>query len=161
MVSIQFNGLDQFTQLCKLTVKETDKILGRTIFPGGGTMYRYALQATQALPVEPEGFKHSGRRIGISQAQKDGLIESLGIACIRKDKYGMNVKIGFDGYNSIKTKRWPKGQPNMMVARSVNGGTSFLRPTYFMDKAVNRAIGEVTRVMEIQFGEEMYEIWNK
>lgn len=161
MVSIRFNGLDQYTQLCKLTIKQTDRLLGRTIYPGGGVMYRYALQATQALPVEPEGFKHSGRRIGISRKQKEALIESLGIAPIRKEQWGMNVKIGFDGYNDIKTKRWPNGQPNMMVARSVNGGTTFLQPTYFMDKAVQRAIGEVTHAMEVQFNEELFDIWNK
>lgn len=149
-------------QLCKLTINQTKRILGRTIYPGGGIMYRYAMQATQSLPVERKGFKHSGRRTGITQEQKDGLIESLGIAPINDKRWGFNVKIGFDGYNKrCVTKRWPQGQPNMMVARSINGGTSFLQPTYFMDKAVQRAIGEVTHAMEMQFDEELYEIWSK
>ena len=31
----------------------------------------------------------------------------------------LNVKLGFDGYNGMKTKKYPKGQPNVLLARSI------------------------------------------
>lgn len=40
-----------------------------------------------------------------------------------------NVKIGFDGYNNIRSKRWPQGQPNQMVARAIESGTSWMSKT--------------------------------
>ena len=42
--------------------------------------------------------------------------------------------MGFDGYNHIKTRKYPKGQPNVMIAASVESGSSeqqkypFVRP---------------------------------
>lgn len=159
MVSLKMEGLDKFIDLCDLTVKQTDKLCSRAIYPGGGIMYDYANQATRAIRTDPVGFRKSGMKWGPSKEQRDGLIESLGIAPIRKQRWGMNVKIGYDGYNNIVTERWPQGQPNMMIARSVESGTSFMQPQYFMEKAVQRATPAVEKAIEAQFAEELTNIW--
>lgn len=160
MVSFKCTGIDEFLNICDLTVKQTDKILGRSIYPGGGIMYDAALRTVSAIRTDP-AWRHPGRRLGPTEQQKAGLAESLGIAKIRKERWGLNVKIGFDGYNDIVTKRWPKGQPNMMVARSVESGTSFMQPQYFMERAVNAATAAVEKAIEEQFYEELGNIWNK
>ena len=68
---------------------------------------------------------------------REGLADSLGIASMQDDGTGyLNVKIGFDGYNGIKTQRWPNGQPNQMVARSVESGTTWMKKNPFVRKAV-------------------------
>ena len=51
----------------------------------------------------------------------------MGISPIKHDGDYINAKVGFDGYGSIPTKKYPKGVPNQLVARSVNSGTSFLK----------------------------------
>ena len=158
MPTFEFKGLDEFMQLCNLTVSQTDKILGRSIYPGGGIMYREALAATQSLPVDEQW--HKGMRRGPTAIQKEGLEESLGIAPIRKERWGMNVKIGYDGYNKVKTGQWAgKGQPNMMIARVYESGTSFAYPHHFMDRAVNMARPLVETAIEQQFSEEIVNIW--
>ena len=58
-----------------------------------------------------------------------------------------NVKIGFDGYNSVKTKRWPSGQPNAMVARSIESGTSWMTKQPFMRKAEQASKSQCEHVM--------------
>ena len=64
-------------------------------------------------------------------------MDSLGIASMQDDGTGyLNVKIGFDGYNDIVTQRWPRGQPNQMVARSVESGTTWMKKNGFVRKAV-------------------------
>ena len=99
MVSLKMEGLDKFIDLCDLTVKQTDKLCGRSIYPGGGIMYEYANQATRAIRTDPVGFRKGGMKWGPSKEQRDALVESLGIAPIRKQRWGMNVKVGYDGRN--------------------------------------------------------------
>ena len=51
----------------------------------------------------------------------------------------LNVKIGFDGYNRTKTDQYPQGQPNQLVARGVESGTSWKQKHPFIRPAVTRA----------------------
>lgn len=155
-------GLDKLIELCKLTERETDKICGRAIYPGGGIMYQSALRATQGLRVDPVGFRKGGPRWGPTKEQKEGLIESLGVAPIRKKRWGMNVKIGYDGYNNVKTGKWAAtGQPNIMIARVIESGTSFMQPQYFMTRAVQNSTPSIETAVKRQFEEELVEIWGK
>jgi hypothetical protein len=47
------------------------------------------------------------------------------------------VKLGFAGYNSTITDKYPNGQPNSMIARSLQSGTSFRARIPFVDNAVS------------------------
>lgn len=162
MVSFKMEGLDKLIELCKLTERETDKICGRAIYPGGGIMYQEALRATQGIRTDALEFRRGGMRSGPTEEQKQGLIESLGVAPIRKKRWGMNVKIGYDGYNNVKTGQWAAtGQPNIMIARVVESGTSFMQPQYFMEKAVQTATPSIETAVKAQFEEELVAIWGK
>ena len=77
------------------------------------------------------------------------LLGTLGITSMDKDAEGMyNVKIGFDGYNGIKTKRWPNGQPNQMVARAIESGTTWMRKNRFVSKAVSKTKKQALAAMQ-------------
>ena len=73
----------------------------------------------------------------LSQEQKKGLLEGFGVSPIQNSDGYINVKIGFAGYNSVKTKKYPKGQPNALIARVTNSGSSYRQKTRFVDKAVS------------------------
>lgn len=109
--------------------------------------------------IRTDTGNYRARKVGPSEEQKAALVESLGIAPIRKKQWGMNVKVGYDGYNNIVTERWPQGQPNMMIARAVESGTTFMQPQYFMERAVRSATPAVEKAMEEQFSEELLNIW--
>ena len=40
-----------------------------------------------------------------SEAQRDGLVENFGISSMKDVGGYINVKLGFDGYNSIQTQK--------------------------------------------------------
>lgn len=50
----------------------------------------------------------------------------------------LNVKLGFDGYNGMKTKKYPKGQPNVLLARSIESGSSIAKKRPFVAPAVRK-----------------------
>ena len=70
---------------------------------------------------------------------KIGLMKSFGVTPMSQDESGIyNVKLGFDGYNDVKTKRWPKGQPNQLIARACESGSSAMIKQPFFREAVQK-----------------------
>ena len=70
---------------------------------------------------------------------KKGLIKSFGVTPMSQDGDGIyNVKLGFDGYNDVKTKKWPKGQPNQLIARACESGSSAMIKQPFFREAVQK-----------------------
>lgn len=159
MATINFEGLDDLITLCEITFRQTKNIVGKSIYPGAAIMLQEAEQATANIITDSSHTK--GMRKGPSEKQKQGLIESLGVAPIRKDDWGYNVKIGYDGYNGLPSKRSAKGQANILIARSVESGTSFMYPQHFMQRATERARQRVEEAIEKQFYEELEAIWEK
>ena len=60
----------------------------------------------------------------------------------------VNTKAGFDGYGSVKTKKYPKGVPNSMLMRSVESGTSFREKHPTVRPAVNKTRKQAQKIME-------------
>lgn len=170
MASYEFVGLDEFIQLCDLTEKSASRIIGRSIYPGAKVMANAIRHSVDSLPVEKR--QHGRRRFALTDYQLKGLQEGLGISRIKKGvvgkskdrqmgKYGWNVKIGFKGYNSKVTKRWPLGQPNAMIARSLNSGTSFLRKNPFIDRTVEANAQSTVNAIENEFDRQLEKLWGK
>lgn len=86
--------------------------------------------------VEAINAARRGEPSILSVSQKNGLRAGLGVSPHRLRGKVWSVKIGFDGYNGVVTRRWPKGQPNRMIAASCEHGSSgmleqpFIRPTF-------------------------------
>lgn len=146
MARIQIKTGDEYlAKMRNLSASAQDRVCGRAIYAGASVAADAVREELKALPVaEHEGRSWFGTAehpaVGPSPEQKQGLLDSLGISPMADDgKNFLNVKIGFDGYNSLKSKRWPKGQPNQMIARTVERGTSFMTGTPFMKRAASRA----------------------
>lgn len=162
MASFESQGLDDFINLAIFTDRQINSVVGRSIHPGAKLMANAIAKAINGIPVDDRKSHHyKGKRQGLTSAQKKGLVDSFGIARIRKTKYGWDVKVGFDGYNEIVTKRWKKGQPNAMVARSINSGTSFMIKYPFMDTTVKAHEGATVQKISDQFDRELDKIWNR
>lgn len=95
------------------------------------------VNAIESIQTDERFGTPENKTVGPNAFQKEGLRRSIGIAKMRKEGSFWNVKIGFSGYNKITTKTWPSGQPNAMVARSVESGTSWMQKQPFMRKAEN------------------------
>ena len=75
-------------------------------------------------------------------------MEGFGIAKLQNEKGYVNVKLGFDGYNATKTAQYPQGQPNQLVARGIESGTSWKQKTPFVAPALKRCRGRAEKVMD-------------
>lgn len=159
MATIKFaDGSDFTKQLQKLSEAAAQEVIGHAIYEGAAVMMDYVKRGVESIETD-EGFgTPDNPNRGPSRLQKEALMTSAGIAKMREDNGLLNVKIGFGGYNGKKTKRWPQGAPNAVVARSVERGTSFMLPQPFMKRAVNAAKADVLKAMENGFNEKMKEI---
>lgn len=147
MARFQFEGIDNLiSQYEKLEKKSLD-VIGKAIYSGAGVVMKTVSSAVDSINTDNRYGTAGSPTSGPTTIQKIGLVNSLGITKMRQDGDFWNVKIGFDGYNSVKTKKWPNGQPNSMVARSVESGTSWMAKQPFMRRAEQSAMAPCERAM--------------
>ena len=147
MAKFQFEGVDKLIQKYEKLSKDTERVIGSAIYNGAGVVMKAVESSVSNINTDNHFGTSEHPVSGPSTIQKIGLQHALGIAKMRNDNGFYNVKIGFDGYNQVKTKRWPQGQPNMMVARSVESGTSWMQKQPFMRKAEQSSRGPCEKVM--------------
>ena len=155
MAKLKFKGLEEYErQLLKL--KDVSReCIGRAIYEGAKEIADEVKSEIENIPVDNRIVKDGQMLYGISELQKAGLRDGFGVARMQNDGGFYNVKLGFAGYNAVKTKIFPNGQPNSMIARSVNSGTSFRQRYPFVDNAVNKKKDACEQKMVETFDKEL------
>lgn len=142
-------GIEQYvTRLTNLEFEAHDS-MGRAIYKGAAIVADAVKANIRSLPPS-----------ACNNLEKASLIGGLGIAKMRDDSGFWNVKIGFDGYDPIKTKKYPKGRPISMMARSIESGTSFRPKHPFVAPAVNATKGAAERAMAEEINKELMQKFN-
>jgi len=159
MARFEFSGINNYiSQLNKLQQSTKDGVVGKTVYAGAEVVADSVRRAIQALPVGDGRARDGGLVDTVTLPQKAGLLDGFGISRMKDDDGFINVKLGFDGYNSTKTEKYPNGQPNVLIARSVNSGTTFRKKTKFVDKAVNSAKKAAEAAMDAACSREIEKI---
>lgn len=135
MAKIQFKGLEEYEQKLSLLGQDTEKICGAAIYEGASIVADEIKAGIRSLP----------RQTGVTQK---GLEEGFGISKLREDNGFYNVKLGFEGYNA-------NGEPNVMMARIMESGTSKVPKHPFVRPAVNRAKAAAQDKMAAVLDEEI------
>ena len=163
MATIQFKKGDEYlAKIAKLYAASRDKICGRATYGAAEIVADEIRSQLRQVPTDDSSDSFFGEVDGPKKVQKKGLYDSLGIASMQDDGTGfLNVKIGFDGYNDVKTKRWPQGQPNQMIARSVERGTSFMKANPFVKPAMQKTTKKAIKHMKESVDESIEEIMKK
>lgn len=91
--------------------------------------------------VEPQ-------RDSITELQRQGLLNSFGVTPIQHKRNMIDVKTGFDGYNKI-------GQPNVVIARSLEAGTSFMPKYPIISRASRKARTACLEAMQKSLTEDI------
>ena len=136
---MEIRGFDELElQLSKLADPEISK---EVVQAGAQPIADQIRKNLEGLPEDKFRYlKKNEVFTGIPKQQKQDLLNSLGITPPDIDFDGnTNIKIGFDGYGKIPTKKYPKGVPNQLLARAVESGSSVRKKTPFVRKAVNKA----------------------
>lgn len=142
-----FEGLDEYLDKVEKVGSSSTGMSKRALYDGVAVVGNEIRQAIIDLPYHPTR--------GISHAQKEGLLQGLGYSFMKRKKAAWYLKIGFDGYNSVRTKQYPNGQPNAMIAAAINSGTSRRKKTNFIYKAVNRAKQASIAAMKSRFDQDI------
>lgn len=118
MATFKTQGLDKYVAQLERLGKKTDTVISEAVYEMAKVVADEVKANLIALPSVPdtEGLKafasEPQQKIPITKAQKWGLVHSFGIASLRNEGGFIHVKIGFDGYNEVKTKTFPNHQRN-------------------------------------------------
>lgn len=150
MAKISFPGLVEYQQKIEKLYEKSDNMLKACVYPGVNVVADAIRKEIGNIPIVdamPLGDKEN-QILGITRTQRDGLLEGLGVSPILNEKGIVNAKIGFNGYNKATTNTYPKGQPNAIIARSIESGTSFRKKYPFVDKAVKASKAEAEEAIK-------------
>ena len=132
---------DYIAQLQKIG-EDTEELCGQVVYEMAAVVADEVKKNINALPAEPDTEALAAYQEKtdppITYSQKKGLQEGFGISPMQEANGYLNVKLGFDGYNSTKTRKYPKGQPNAMIARAIESGSSIRKKRPFIRPAVNK-----------------------
>ena len=157
------NGLDKYIEELNKLAKNTSEVLGKSIYVGAGIVADEVRKNIEKIPVSNSSKRgtQSDPIDTITSAQKTGLLQGFGISGMATRDGITNVKLGFEGYNSqvattsVKAKWTDKRQANIMIARSVEGGTSFRKKHPFVAPAVRATRKKAEAAMAEQLDKEI------
>ena len=163
MAKIRAKGSEVYLTLLERLNKETDGICKHAVYEGAKVAADAINEAIDDITIHslPDGAKYyyikAEEKIGeehvmldgVTEEQAKGLHEGLGVAAMQKEDGSWNTKIGFDGYNGVKTKQYPKGQPNALIARSVESGSTIRNKTPFIAPAVRKIRKKSENAMQV------------
>lgn len=153
MPKMEMDGLEEFGFAMNEILAKSEFILKRSVYDGAHVVFEEVKHKVQMLPVNDQNSSHRD----ITSAQKAGLISGLYGSRLQSEG-GVYVYIGFTGYNDVKTKKHPKGQPNILVARSIESGGSHMNKHPFMKQAANTAKPRAVEAVRKTFEAEMAKI---
>lgn len=162
MARITVKGVDEYAEKLKRLSKNSDIIMKKSVYNGADIVADAMKKGLESIPVEegeipglpPYGTAEK-KVYGLSRRQKADLIQGFGISKFENTNGYINVKIGFDGYGSVKTKRHPNGMPNVMLARAITSGSSFRKKNPILRKKVTESKEKAIEKMSDTIDEEL------
>lgn len=135
MPKMYVEGLDEVGITFGDLTEDVTNALKAAIYDGAHELFVEIEHQIQILPESDNKSKHRD----ITSKQKQGLLSGLYGSKIIVEDGNVYAFISFEGYNDVRTEQYPHGQPNIMIARSVESGGSFMNKRIFMTKARNAA----------------------
>lgn len=148
MAKWTMEGMSDYIAYLQRIGVETDEIINVGIYAMAEVVTDKIRENLNALPTVTNAANIATYRKGysrLSDVEKEGLLDGLGISPMQDDNGYKNVKVGFDGYNSVKTKEYPKGQPNVLIARITESGSSYREKSPFIRSALRQTQNEALK----------------
>lgn len=160
MAKITLKTSTQFQVSMDRLGEAADGICKMAIYEGAAIMADQIKKNLDALPTDKFRYLRGGDKFaGVPEPQKQDLKNALGISPMKQDENGdWNAKIGFDGYGSTETDKYPGGVPNSLLARAVESGSSVRAKTPFVRPAINGARNKAKKAMADKADEEIKKI---
>lgn len=136
------------------------EIAGKALYAGMEILADAVRENLEALPEDEFRYLNTDEKFsGAPRGQKNDLIAAFGVSKVAKNRQGVyTVKAGFSGYSKLKTKKYPKGVPLEMIARSIESGSSVRKKTPFIRPAMERNEDRIVNAMESAIAEEIAKV---
>lgn len=147
-LSCELVGLDEAMKRLEQLGESSDEMLSKALYAGAKVMADGLKSAIRALPEE-SGFIRKGDtpRNVVGGHDKEDLISHMGISKFQSQTGKVYARISFDGYGQIKTKKFPNGRPVVLIARSINSGSSVRMKHPFVKPTINQYKGAANDAM--------------
>ncbi len=161
-MKVEITGANDFNlKLAKLG-EDTTPIVKRALYMGAKIMADNIKSQIQGLSTTDNWRNlvayNAGGEAALSKEQKEGLVSGFGLSKMKYANGETYLVMGFSGYNTVKTKRWPNGQPNLMIAAVVEQGTSFFQAQPFYKRAVQESKASVNDAIQQELDRAVTEI---
>lgn len=157
-------GFEDFEfALSKLEDKAVqNRIAKKAIYDGAAPLISEIRSQVRAMPTDKYRFLRNGDKMrSISDQEKEQLAASFGISPIKEKDDGWSIKMGFQGYNSYITKKYPNGVPNALIIASIEKGSSVRVKYPAVRNTVTQRRQEVIAAMRQTMADEFREIFSK
>ena len=150
MATLKTEGLDDYIRRLEALVDDTDEDIIAVVKAGGDVVADAIREGLNTIPVHPDDEYGTADKplVGLTAKQKAEVIANYGLAPIRNDDGFINTKAGFKGKSSTKSKKYPNGIPIKTLMRRLESGTSWLRKSPVIRRAVSRAKKAAIETME-------------
>lgn len=158
------NGLNSYIEYLQKINALTDEVVGEAVYEMAKVVADSVRSGIQAFPTVSNHANIATYKKGysrLSDEEKQGLLDGFGVSPMQDDGGYINVKLGFDGYNSVKTKTYPQGQPNALIARVTESGSSYREKTPFIRPAVNASKKQAEQAGQMKIDEKIAAIPQK
>ena len=161
MAKLEVNTAILDDYVARLETLKDGRGIGKSVDEGAKVVTDAIKKNIRSIPISFEWGSPENPIDGITPYQKKGLLDGFGIAKLEKQNGYWNVKCGFDGYNkaesiTAKNAKWTtKQQPNALIARAVEKGTSFRKKHPFVAPAVRSSRNAAETAMKNKFDEEL------
>lgn len=154
MSGVNVKGLTETMKMLEKLDIDTDSIIEDALRDGISEVTDEMRREISTLKTSDAYEGGNGKRYPSKKAVK-GLLDSLGYTPIKLKGSVFDVKCGFDGYNNVITKKYPRGHANQMVANSINKGTSFMPAQPFINRTKKAAQAAAIEAIQKKVDEEI------
>lgn len=150
MARLDIDGTDEIFNVLREVETCIDDISKMALYDGAKILADEIKSNLKALPTDdPDRKLRDGSQYtSLTTHEKEHLLKGFGISKIQGNSVeGNDVAVGFGGYGDFKTKKYPKGVPNQLIARSVESGSSVRQKHPFVRPAINKVKREVVKKM--------------
>ena len=119
MATIKFPGLKEYEKRLSTLGKEGKAIAEKAVYAGAAIIADAVRANINALPAVKDEWGvvayNNNWSAPLTETAKKGLQDGFGISPMGNEDGILNVKLGFDGYNDMKTKKYPKSEAKIMI----------------------------------------------
>lgn len=152
MATFVFEGINEYAAQLKKLDDKAEGMIKRAVYDGAAVVLQAVVSEINGLPVIKNRYRETKLPLtGVTETQKRGLLAGVGLAKMVNQNGFINTKLGFSGYNAAKSDKYPNGQPNALIARAVNSGSSTRVKIPFINRAVKAAQAGAEAAMKARF----------